>query len=178
MSLQGKYWGEPDRTDISSVDHVNLHGDALEALEGQLGEFLAHFRDRMTDGTLPSRADVKPEELKPYLLHMVILEIVFDEDGGIEDLLTRLIGGDAEHFYGKLTGLSITEHPSKKAVSRTFNSVTKMVELRAPVLADTRGRLPDGNDVTIRTLYIPLAQDGKTISQVVAYVEIKKGRLD
>jgi hypothetical protein len=178
MSLLDKYWGEPSRTDLRNIEHVNLHGKALETLEGQLGEFYDHFRTRLSDGGLLSRADVKPEELKPFLLNMVIFDLAFDQVDALEDVVVRLIGGDVEHFYGKLTGHSITAHPSKKAAERTFNSITKMLELRAPVLADTRGRLPEGNDVTIRTLYIPLAQDGQTIDQAVACVEIKKSELE
>lgn len=51
-----------------------------------------------------------------------------------------------------------------------------MVELRAPALADTRGGLADGDSLSIRSLYIPLAQDGQTIDKAVVYVKIKKGR--
>lgn len=178
MSLQGKYWGEPSRIDLKNIEHKNLHGDALEALEGPLGEFSAHFRARKTGERLLSRADVNPGELKPYLLNMVILDLVFSEDGTLKDIIARLIGGNVEHFYGNLTGRSVTEHPSKNAVARTFGTVTKMIELRAPVLADTRGRLPDGGDLSVRSLYIPLARDGKTINQAVVYVEIEKGRLE
>ena len=174
MSLQGTYANQPGRGGLQNVEHENLHGDTLDNLEGNFGKFYAHFRSRMTDGHLLSRADVKPYELKPYLIGMVILELVKDDQGSLSDIITRLIGSNVEHFYGNMTGRSITEHPSKDAVARTMNTAAKAVELRAPVLADTRGRLPDGNDLSVRSLYIPLAGDGENIDQIVVYVEIRK----
>ncbi|MCH8862228.1 MAG: PAS domain-containing protein [Proteobacteria bacterium] len=176
MSLQGSNRNQPDRSDLVNVEHENLHGGALDALEGPLGEFFAYFRRKMKPGRLLSRADVKPEELKPHLLNIVILDLVFGEDGALDDVILRLIGSNVERFYGKLTGRSVTEHPNKNAAARACKSVSLMVDLRAPVLADTRGELADGNILSIRSLYIPLAQDGQTIDKAVVYVEIKKGR--
>lgn len=176
MSLQDSNRDQPDRNDLANVEHENLHGDALDALEGPLGEFLAHFRRKMKPGELLSRADVKPQELKPHLLNIVILDLVFGEDSALEDIIPRLIGSNVEHFYGKLTGCSVTEHPNKNAAARAFKSVSLMVDLRAPVLADTRGDLADGNFLSIRSLYIPLAHDGQTIEKAVVCVEIRKSR--
>lgn len=176
MSLQGSNGNRPDRNDLVNVEHENLHGAALDALEGPLGEFLAHFRRKMKPGQLLSRADVNPQELKPHLLNIVILDLVFGEDSALEDIIPRLIGSNVEHFYGKLTGRSVTEHPNKNAAARAFKSVSLMVDLRAPVLADTRGDLADGNILTVRSIYIPLAQDGQTIHKSVVCVEIRKSR--
>lgn len=174
MSLLGNYYNQPSHGDLQNVEHENLHGDALDDLGGDLGRFYAHFRSRMTGGQLLSRADVKPHELKPYLLNMVILGLVMDDQGALSDLLLRLIGSNVEHFYGNMTGRSIVEHSNKNAAARAMNSVAKVIDLRAPVLADTRGRLPDGNDLSVRSLYIPLAGDGENIDQIVVYVEFKK----
>lgn len=174
MSLQNEYKDQPDRGDIQNVDHRLLHGDALNDLEGAFARFLAHFAYKMFDGKLPSRADVKPHELKPYLLKMVILELVKGDEEPFSDVVTRLIGSDVEHFYGNMTGRSVNEHPNKNAVARTLDAIRKVVELRAPVLADTVGRLADGNDLSVKSLYIPLAEDGEVIDRVVIYVEIKK----
>lgn len=176
MSLQGSNRDRPDRNDLVNVEHENLHGDALDALEGPLGEFLTHFRRKMVPGRLLSRADVKPQELKPHLLNIVILDLVFGQDGALADIIPRLIGSNVEHFYGDMTGRSVTEHPNKNAAARTSASVSMMIKLRAPVLADTRGSLADGNSLSIRSLYIPLAQDGETIDKAVICVEIKKSR--
>lgn len=178
MSIQDNYWNQPFRADVRKVEHSILHGEALDDLEGPMGDFLAHFRAKMTDGQLLSRADVKPEELKPYLVDMGILELVRDEQGSFSDLITRLIGSSIEHFYGNMTGHCLSEYPNKKAVARALGSVAKAIELRAPVLADMRGRLPDGNDISVRSLYIPLSQDGETIDQIIVYLELKKGRLE
>lgn len=94
MSLQGSNWDQPDRNDLMNVEHENLRGDALDALEGPLGEFLAHFRRKMKPGQLLSRADVKPWELKPHLQNIVILDLVFGEDSALADIIPRLIGSN------------------------------------------------------------------------------------
>lgn len=176
MSLQSDNWDKPERNDIADVEHENLHGEALARLAGPLGDFLAHFNKKRKPGQLLSRADVKPQELTPHLLNMVIMDLVFGEDGTLEDVVPRLIGSNVEHFYGNLTGRSVTEHSNKNAAVRLFVSFALMLELRAPVLAVTKGLLAEGSELTIRSLYIPLAQDGKTIDKVVACLEISKGR--
>lgn len=176
MSLESSNWDRPDRNDLANVEHENRHGDALNTLVGPLGEFLAHFRRKTRPGQLLSRADVKPEELKPHLLNMVILDLVFGESGTLEDIVARLMGSNVEHFYGNMTGRSVTEHSNKNAAARSFKTAAMMIKLRAPVLADTRGSLPDGNTLSVRSLYIPLAQDGQTIDKAVIYVEIRKSR--
>lgn len=175
MSLQRDNWDKPERNDITDVEHENLHSEALAKLTGPLGDFLTHFRKKTKPGRLLSRADVKPQELTPHLLNMVIMDLLFGEDGSLEDIVPRLLGSNVEHFYGNLTGRSVTEHSNKNAAARMFVSFALMLELRAPVLAVTRGLLADGNELTIRSLYIPLARDGQTIDKVVACVEIAKG---
>lgn len=164
----------PVREDIDGVEFSIMRGAALDQLDGTVAEFLAHVREAQGEKALLTRADVKPEQLKPFLVSVVILNLEV-EDGQVIDVVPRLIGSEVEHFYGAATGVSIKEHSNQAAARRIFRSAQIALDGCEPVIALTKGMMARDQRLTVTSLYFPLSDDGENANQLLGFVKIEQG---
>lgn len=109
-------------------------------------------------GRLPSRSAIRPEELKPWLGWINLLEVV---DGG-RDYVFRLYGSNvAREFARDLTGRSISELPPEHVpiVTAPFQRV-----MRERLPCATRHLIHiEGRSFVWERLVLPLAEDGEAV---------------
>lgn len=127
--------------------------------------FTAYWQGkRRADGRLPARADLDPLEMKPWLGHLSILEVV---DGG-RDFVFRLYGTDLAEAVGfDMTGKSAADYPGARSqvLVRTYRAA---MAARRPLLSAFVVRFA-GRIVmpAWERVVAPLASDGNTVDKLI-----------
>ena len=132
--------------------------------------YLEYWQAKRNGRTMPSRSDIRPAELKPYLGAMVLLEAI----PGFHDFKYRLVGTRvSEIFLADATGLTLREAYALAGASPEFsNSVVRthciVCEKHIPIRisgghGEWRGKVYPAYD----GLYLPLSDDGVTANMVL-----------
>ncbi len=128
----------------------------------ELRQMLAHWQTMLRDraGQLPSRADFAPEDLRYSLGHVVMFDVVPQQDAAPR-FRYRLYGS---HFtFARdfdLTGRFIEEHPNPHFAGLAARQMAQVTATRLPALGIGRIRQPDNLTYSIEALSLPLADDG------------------
>jgi hypothetical protein len=110
-------------------------------------------------GRLPRRSEIRPEDLKPWLGWINLLELV---DGG-RDFIFRLYGSNVAREFGRdLTGRSVSELPAEHLpiVTAPF---ARVIGERVPCATRHLLHFEDGRSFVWERLVLPLAEDGATV---------------
>ena len=136
------------------------------ALPDQAG-LLDLWRQLASDG-IPKRYALKPTMLAPYATKITIYEVIPARAGRDRDYRFRYVGHDLEAVYGDLTGKLHSEIPPDAWTKRSWAISDLVVETGKPV----SGHAPSSSVVSknflrSRLLYLPLTDDGITISALL-----------
>ena len=136
-------------------------------------DVLAYWQGKCRDGTLPRRADIRPEELKQDLPHIVLLDLVPDSDAthGFR-LITRLIGTHVAQYFGEITGRDIADMENKAAAKRIYHMCALAKEHKQPFLSVVKGFAPGREYMEAFALYLPLSDDGETVDKIMVAVDV------
>lgn len=159
---------------MAGVKHAVLSGAELGDRGGSIRAFLDHYDRAKGSKAMASRADIKPEELKPFLPMMMIFNLHFDDEGALIDGTVRLQGTELEHFYGDFTGRSFTEHPNRNLSERIFKGLRKMLDVKAPIVTLADGEITDERRMVVESVYAPLSEDDETITKMVGFVRVTR----
>jgi hypothetical protein len=130
--------------------------------------FLRDYWERKRGGrSMPSRADIKPSELKDHLGWIIMVDVLPDA----ADFRYRLIGTlVTQYFGGDATGKTVSEAwapQGEEGVQGTLAIFRYIVEKKVVLRAhgDT-----DWNTIGLENfdcLYLPLSDDGETVNVVL-----------
>ncbi|MGQ0677476.1 MAG: PAS domain-containing protein [Rhodospirillales bacterium] len=111
---------------------------------------------------LPARADLRPEELKPWLGNLIVLDVI---DGG-RDFRYRLFGTNIVRQAGfDMTGKLMSEYPIKDALPHFFETHRDVVRLATPALGEHNPRVALVR--RRRRLILPFGEDGETVDRTI-----------
>jgi hypothetical protein len=132
----------------------------------------AYWRSRAA-GRLPSRAMIDPVDIPALLPHVVI--------HGVQrnplDFVYRLVGTEVRrHMAEDRTGQWMSEVPGQRAPSQIWENLESIVTTGRPVLNRTPYVGPHEDFVTMESLQLPLAADGATVDQIIAFVDFLRRR--
>ncbi len=139
-------------------------------------DVLAYWQGKCRGEALPRRADIRPEEIRAKLPHIVLLDLVPDADArhGFR-LITRLIGTHVAQYFGEITGKDIADMENKAAVKRIYHMSALAREHGQPFLSVVRGYAPGREHLDAYALYLPLSDDGETIDKMMVAVDVRYG---
>lgn len=113
---------------------------------------------------MPQRSDIDPLELKPYLRHLFLIEVL-----GHGDFRYRLVGSEITERYGRnSTGKTVREiYAAVPAAADWLSEMLQaVVEQARPVLASGSLRLINKEHLFSQSLHLPLADDGDNVSMI------------
>lgn len=128
----------------------------------ELRQMLIHWQNMLRNraGQLPSRADFAPEDFRASLGHVVMFDVV-PQENAVPRFRYRLYGS---HFtFARdfdLTGRFIEEHPNPHFAGLAARQMQQVCATRLPALGIGRFRQADNLDYSIEALSLPLADDG------------------
>lgn len=127
--------------------------------------------DLSEGGYKPTRADIRPSNLKQFLNRVVLMDVVpTNQDFGLK---VKLIGTHVTAFYGELSGMDIHDMENKEAAKRIYKSCATMLKQSEPVLSVISGISEDKVHLEAYALYMPLYNDAGKIDKIMASVDIK-----
>jgi hypothetical protein len=128
-------------------------------------------------GRLPSRADIRPEEIHRLLPHLVLYDVLRPErvEGDGYDFRARLVGTAVSQLFGReITGRKLSEVADLIDFVRVQRRLGAVVDCRGPESGISRVHHPERAFLKFAHLTLPLAGDGQTVDMLLgARVEIR-----
>jgi hypothetical protein len=139
----------------------------------RVDELLKYFEQKTGGKRLPYRADISPRDLKKFLPELFLFQILYDPDGGVEDLMVQLMGTTVANFYGEITGQTVREGaPSPEVTERILIACRRMLASGRPVVAEASSLSEEKNHLRVQVLYVPMSEDGTLIDRICGYAHV------
>ncbi len=132
--------------------------------------FLDLWRDKGGETKSVTRADINPMEMKKYLEHIVLMDIVHDGDSW--NLMVRLIGSHVTAYYGEITGKDIRDMGNTKAIERIYYAARHIMETERPMLTILPAYSTDKSYMEAVALYAPLFDNDKNVAKILVAVNV------
>jgi len=127
---------------------------------------LRYWEEKRQGRTMPARADIDPFELKPFLPGIAIIDVVADE----RRYVYRLVGTREVAMRGRdPTGRSVNDAFYGASAATSLASYDAVVNGRTPLFENRRFVTPDGRSGDEEVVLLPLSDDGKTVTKILAY---------
>lgn len=132
--------------------------------------FLGLWEERRDGQALPPRDSFEVTDLKEWLGHILILDVI---DGGM-DFRYRLVGVEIARSVGRdYTGRLMSECKFEVPASQVIAEFREVVEARRPLVR--RGHVtwaPDRSWRSFESVHAPLASDGHTVDKTIGVLLI------
>ena len=159
--------GDRDLGNFTITDAETIRADSP-----RIDELLQYFTNKTAGRRLVCRADVSPRDLKKFLPEIFMFQIIY-ENGKVKDLLVQLIGTTVANFYGEITGMTVREGaPSPLVTERIMAACHRVLETRAPAVAEASSLSEEKNHLRVRVLYIPMSEDGTHIDRIFGHAHV------
>lgn len=164
-----------------SLKHKEIYFDNLKIIDVTSAEDLIsdgqralyeYFNSKTNNERLAKRDDLNPEEIKPYLPNIGMVDVVRNDNGDLEDLIVRLLGTALVTFYGEITGKLLSTFRDPVAAQRVITSVKCIDKTSRPLVYISTGNKEDFKRIETQMLFIPLS-NGKEIEQMFCFIEVK-----
>lgn len=130
---------------------------------------LAYWHSKRRNRAMPSRADLDPIEMRAFVTHVALVEVLADAKTPEPVFRIRLAGTSVEEVFGPLTGRTVAELPAYFA-PRWQNLFAASMAARAPVRITTDVTLANKDHLTAEALIAPLSEDEAAVSMLFVCV--------
>ena len=148
----------------------------LDEAPKEIADLVIHWRGLCGSRKYPSRIDIRPMELRPYLGSLCIIEI----KGDPLDFVYRLFGsGLTEILQQDMTGRSVLDLPPAEFGQCSFEQLQEAKEIGGPAYFHTEvryGQPPSTSGAT--QLVLPLSDDGEVVGGFLTYSQFDGGETD
>ncbi len=152
-----------------------IHGGADVVGKNPIVDFFyEYWLSKHQEDQLPSRADIRPMEIRKHLDHLVIMEVTGDHTPF--GLHVRLIGTHVANFYGEISGKDIRDMKNQIAANRIYHTSGLLLSEDAPQLCVTPAIAPDRQYLEAFALYLPLYDDARNIEKILVAVDVVSRR--
>jgi hypothetical protein len=127
---------------------------------------VAYWRRKAGARRMPSRADIDPGELKPYLARLTLVDVVPDA----RRFVYRLVGTEDVAVRGSdPTGRSVGEAYFGPTAEEAFAHYQYVVDHRAPYCYRGEFGAPDGAIEEEDVVFLPLSEDGENVNMILVF---------
>ncbi len=137
---------------------------SLSAVDPKIKQAISYWLSKRGDRLAPTRADMNAREIKAFLPHFQILEIV---NGG-PAYRPRLMGtAIVESMKEDVTGRLFDENTPRPAARRALRAVRWVMEHKKPLRTFAPRTAIEGQEfLSHESVFLPLSSDGKTIDMM------------
>lgn len=144
--------------------------DAIDRRLPIMNFFLDLWREKGGEDKAITRADINPLEMKKYLEHIVLMDVVQDEQDW--HLIVRLIGGHVSNFYGEITGKDVREMGNTQAIERIYYAARHIIDTDVPMLTISPAYSADRSFMEAVALYLPLFDNDENVVKILVAVNV------
>ena len=128
----------------------------------------------MRNGDLPSRADIRLQDIGRYASQIIIVDIKSDP----LDFEYRLIGNDvAEELDNDYTGKRFSQLPGKGPGTKIWDHLLQTCSEKRPNYWTDECQQAKSPDKQAATLYLPLASDHKTPDKLMLVIQFARKKM-
>lgn len=128
------------------------------------------------DGTLramPARSDLDPVEMKPWLPHIQLIDVLPPEGGQPRRMIYRLVGETDVAFRGyNPTGRSVEEGLVGFSAEETLRNYELVIDHHLPVYDRAEYVSRSGYHRSQEGLLLPLSDDDRTVNMVITFAQV------
>lgn len=137
---------------------TNLTVDLLP--KGPLRALYKYWLSKRNARSMPSRKDINPAELTPYLPHICLIDVEHNP----LNFRGRLMGSETVRAMGKdVTGYYLDQIPNSETMRKNY---TALVESRKPYLAHNRLNWSEKDYLEYFALGMPLSDNDKDVNMI------------
>ena len=156
------YGTPPDQQSLQ-----NFERELAQSRHGPLMELFRYWRSKCGDRLAPTRAEIRPEEIRPILPNILLLDII----GDVPRLKYRLVGTEFVHIYGaEVTGKFLDEIDFDGMSELIIADYFKVVKDGQPSWTSWNFTKDDGRWLGYERLTLPLSEDGQRVNMLLAGV--------
>lgn len=135
-------------------------------------QMYSYWRSKFEGDRLPRRSAIDPAEIKRFLPQLTIVEVVPDE----RRYVYRLVGTMEVEIRGRdPTGWSVLDGFFGPSLDDALHCYDTVVATRRPFYDDEAYITPDGRFSDDETLFLPLSEDGATVSRILVFGTFSPG---
>lgn len=136
----------------------------------EVAEIFHYWTGKCGDRSMPRRAEIWPEDFVSHLPGILLVDVEGIDEQGLGIFRYRVVGTEEVALRGyDPTGKSIQEGyfgPSLEDVLECYDYVRReCIFIYDPLEYET----PNGRWRNESTIFLPLSEDGKTVSQIMVY---------
>lgn len=141
----------------------------LETCNPRIAEIF-HYWDRLRgDRAMPPRSDIDPSEIKSFLPAVIIVDVVPEVPPAF---IYRLVGTREVEARGcDPTGRRVGEEWFGITAEEVLTNYRTVVERRGVLLDTEYKNVPELKMREAGTIFLPLSDDGETVSKILIYTE-------
>lgn len=146
--------------------------DWLARSSDAIRQIYRYWRSKCAHGRMPPRRAIDPVEIPRFLPQITIVEVVPDE----RRYVYRLVGTREVEIRGRdPTGRSVIDGFFGPSLEDALGCYDRVVATRAPHYDDDPYVTPDGRYSDDETLFLPLSEDGETVSRILVFGTFSPG---
>jgi hypothetical protein len=152
-----------------------LSGNALrhQIILPEQKAFYDYWRAKCRENSLPSRADILPEDISAQLPMTSITERRPTATGHRYNI--RLAGTGFWKLYGReIQGQHVDELPIGCRVAYWHRVLDQVIETRKPYVGVTKPNTPNGSHMAQFWVRLPLSENGRDINMILGYDHLVK----
>ena len=155
----------------ASKDPRYVTGKALLAsCPEKIAELFRYWEEKRGERVMPQRADINPEDFVAHLPGILLVDVEGLDARGTGIFRYRVVGTEEVWLRGHdPTGKLVSEGffgPSLEDVIETYDFVRRE---RTFIYDPLEYQTPDGKWRDEATIFLPLSDDGKEVSQILVY---------
>jgi hypothetical protein len=140
--------------------------DFLSICHPLTAEIYHYWERKRASRHLPARVDIDPAEIRRHLPGIMIVQVVADE----RRYVYRLVGTREATARGEdPTGKTVAEHFFGSSRERALGNYDYVVSSRSYMFDNEDFFAPNGKLCREEVLFLPLANDGENVDQIVVY---------
>ncbi len=139
-----------------------------DILTADLKRLYHYWESRKGTRLLPSRADIDPVDMRPYLRHVFLMDVVPPTGPGAHRFRFRLAGTEVvERFGEELTGRFLDEVDLNSVGDAILGQYAKAVDTGLPVHGLWEYTKNSGRFMSYERIILPLSTDGTAVDMLL-----------
>ncbi len=142
--------------------------DFLDICLPETAAFYRYWDSKRQGRVMPSRADLDPLEMRPWLPGIILVDVLRNP----YRLIYRVVGTRSVNIRdAEVTGRRVEDGRHGDKLNHVLENYRLVVEEQTLVY-DCDGTLNrDAHPISTEVLLLPLSSDGKTVDQVISFIE-------
>lgn len=139
--------------------------DWRDTCHPDIGALLRYWEGKRHSGAMPARSDIDPTEIKPYLPHITLVDVVDDD----RRFVYRLVGTQEVELRGfDPTGRAVGEAFFASSAEAALANYDLVCRTRAPHYVAEQFQVVD-RYVGEEDLFLPLSSDGVKVNMILVF---------